>query len=81
MARLLSTLATLCALVVASSSQVEKAYKKGTSYVIVGGGPAGLVLADRLSQSGTNQVTLLEAGPDTINTQSLQGEKLPFAAY
>ena len=56
------------------SASRDSFQKKGTSYVIVGGGPAGLVLADRLSQSGVNKVTLLEAGPDTINNQLLQGD-------
>lgn len=74
MARLMSSLTTLLSVVVAASAQIETASKKGTSYVIVGGGPAGLVLADRLSQSGVNKVTLLEAGPDTINNQLLQGD-------
>lgn len=32
--------------------------------VIVGGGPAGCVLANRLSASGQNRVLLIEAGPD-----------------
>ena len=34
-------------------------------YVIVGGGSAGCVLANRLSQSGKHEVCLVEAGPDT----------------
>ncbi|MCM2477103.1 hypothetical protein HGO38_26995 [Rhizobium sp. CG5] len=34
-------------------------------YVIVGGGSAGAVLASRLSENGTKQVALFEAGPDT----------------
>jgi 5-(hydroxymethyl)furfural/furfural oxidase len=34
-------------------------------YVIVGGGSAGCVLANRLSTDGRKQVALIEAGPDT----------------
>ncbi len=35
-------------------------------YVIVGGGSAGCVLANRLSADPRNQVAVLEAGPDTL---------------
>lgn len=37
-------------------------------YVIVGGGPAGFVLAEQLSQNPEIQVVLLEAGPDGIDS-------------
>ncbi|MFY1664057.1 GMC family oxidoreductase [Pseudomonas sp. Pseu.R1] len=39
---------------------------ESTEYLIVGGGAAGCVLANRLSRNPSNNVTLLEAGPDTL---------------
>ena len=34
------------------------------NYVIIGGGPAGFVVAEQLSRNSQVTVTLLEAGPD-----------------
>jgi choline dehydrogenase len=34
-------------------------------YVIIGGGPAGFVLAEYLTRNPNIKVTLLEAGPDS----------------
>ena len=44
---------------------VDNVAIKTADYIIVGGGPAGLVLAERLSAKGRNRVVLLEAGKDS----------------
>ncbi|KAA8648087.1 hypothetical protein EYZ11_007078 [Aspergillus tanneri] len=43
-------------------------------YVIIGGGPAGLVLAEQLSRNPHIHVVLLEAGPDGINSSLINSE-------
>ncbi|ERF73793.1 hypothetical protein EPUS_09287 [Endocarpon pusillum Z07020] len=40
-------------------------------YVIIGGGPAGFVLAEELSQNPRTTVVLLEAGPDTAGEEDI----------
>ncbi len=40
-----------------------KDHKKTFDYIIIGGGSAGCVVANRLSQNPTNSVCLIEAGP------------------
>ena len=40
-------------------------------YVIIGGGPAGFVLAEELSQNPDVSVTLLEAGPENLGIETI----------
>ncbi|KJK79812.1 hypothetical protein H634G_04051 [Metarhizium anisopliae BRIP 53293] len=56
--------AAVASLAVASNDGID-----GTSvdYLIIGGGPAGLVLAEKLSRNPRKHIVLLEAGPDSIN--------------
>lgn len=45
-----------------------------TSWLVVGGGSAGCVVAARLSELGAGEVTLLEAGPDHGSITAAPGE-------
>lgn len=54
--------------IAAASSAAAHKLAGSADYVIVGGGPAGFVLAEQLSQNPNTYVVLLEAGPDGINS-------------
>jgi len=56
-----------------SSLLLAAVYASATSYdyVIVGGGPAGLTVANRLSASGTKNVLVLEAGLPHLNDPAI----------
>lgn len=50
-------------------------------YVIVGAGPAGVVLAEQLSRDGTKNIVLIEAGPDSINNATIDSKSIAISLY
>ncbi|KAK2767078.1 hypothetical protein FQN54_006397 [Arachnomyces sp. PD_36] len=73
-----SALQSLFALAAASP-----AIAAGLDYVIVGGGPAGFVVAEQLSRNPDVGVTVLEAGPDgsdedTVNVPAIFYQTMPL---
>lgn len=63
-----------CLLALAAvSSAAAKELAGSVEYVIVGGGPAGFVLAEQLSRNPNVNVTLLEAGPDGSGESVING--------
>lgn len=49
---------------------------KRIDYLVIGGGPAGLVLTEQLSRHPGKNVVLLEAGPDSINDPLVNSESI-----
>lgn len=45
-------------------------------YVIVGGGPAGLVLLEQLTRDPNVNITLIEAGPDGSSNTALNSKSI-----
>lgn len=62
--------AAQCLLALTAASSTVAA---GLDYVIVGGGPAGFVLLEQLSRNPDVNVTLLEAGPDGSDDETVNG--------
>ena len=52
-------------LALAARNAAAPAHRHEVDYVLVGGGPAGMVLAEYLTRKPHVKVALLEAGPDT----------------
>ncbi|KAL5356052.1 hypothetical protein BJX96DRAFT_171244 [Aspergillus floccosus] len=57
----------LLAIAAAKTAIASTTTPTSADYLIVGGGPAGLVLAEQLSRNRATHVVLLEAGTDAIN--------------
>jgi choline dehydrogenase len=63
-------------LAVAAATSAAATYATVPDYVIVGAGPAGMVLAEHLSRDPKIHVVLIEAGPDSINSTAVNSESL-----
>ena len=72
MKRTRSSLKALLALTAVSSTAAQK-LTGNVDYVIVGGGPAGFVVAEQVSRNANVTVTLLEAGPDGSQDSVING--------
>lgn len=57
------------------------AAKKTYDYVIVGGGSAGCVLANRLTEDGSKSVLLLEAGPSDVPIHNKLGKLINWTIH
>ena len=58
-----------------------QAAKKTYDYVIVGGGSAGCVLANRLTECGSKSVLLLEAGPSDVPIHNKLGKMINWTIH
>lgn len=72
MTRNLFGLKALLAIAALSSAAAQK-LAGNVDYVVVGGGPAGFVVAEQLSRNPNVNVTLLEAGPDGSSEPLING--------
>ncbi|KAL8747701.1 MAG: hypothetical protein Q9190_000442 [Brigantiaea leucoxantha] len=63
-----SLLAIAAAIFTVAAAAPATNFAGKADYVIVGGGPAGFVLAEQLSQNPNTKIILLEAGPDGIDS-------------
>ncbi len=72
MTRTRSSLKALLALAAVSSAAAQK-LAGNVDYVIIGGGPAGFVVAEQLSRNANVTVTLVEAGPDGSQDPIING--------
>lgn len=70
------TIAAVAAAVAARGGHGSHGSGTSADYVIVGAGPAGVVLAEQLSRDGTKSVVLIEAGPDSINNATIDSKSI-----